>query len=363
MTTMFFRFPLEPTWGGAEKLTFEFLSRIAGSNRKSAIYCNHLPLAQRCREGGVGAVVAWAGWEPTVWWAIFFSPLTALACGLILLRAVISHGRPETVYCTTLADKLFITPWALVIACNVVWIEHTRLGRWFFDNPFLPLYRLLSRRVRIIAPSYFLRDQLLKAKIPFDRIRIIYPGTAISDESNKTEKAVDAPTVGFLGRLAQEKGLATLIQASAYLSDQTHILIAGDGPEKKRLEQMASDEGVSQKIEFAGVINNIDDFFARIDALAVPSLEAESFGLVALEAMAHGVPVVASRIGALPEIIEHERTGLLFTPGSSDELASSLHRLLESSTLYNRLAQEARRAVKRRFRIERYVEDLGRVEA
>jgi glycosyltransferase involved in cell wall biosynthesis len=95
--------------------------------------------------------------------------------------------------------------------------------------------------------------------------------------------------------------------------------------------------------------------------VVVPSIEPEPFGLVAAEAMAAGVPVIASRIGALPEIVDDDRTGLLVDPGDAGSLLAAMRGLNASPFRREEMGQRARKRFERRFRVDRYIDEFTRV--
>lgn len=144
------------------------------------------------------------------------------------------------------------------------------------------------------------------------------------------------PTVLFAGRLSKEKGTALLAEVFAGLTDRLQLVVAGDGPERGRVERIPH-------VEVLGMLDRdaLDAAYRRADVLVMPS-QREGFGVVALEAMAHGVPVVASRVGGLQRLIEHDVTGLLVAPGDAGELRAAVLRLLDDAGLRARLGDAAR---------------------
>ncbi|QGF25163.1 glycosyltransferase [Raineyella fluvialis] len=163
-----------------------------------------------------------------------------------------------------------------------------------------------------------------------------HPGPAPAPQS--AESAI----VGYVGRLAAHKGLDVLLDAVAG-DDRLRLRIAGDGPEAEELRGRVSAEGLAGRVEFAGSIEQVDlpDFYRSLDVLAVPSLTTsswmEQFGRVAVEAMACGVPVVASDSGALPEVIDD--AGILVPPGDADALREALVRVGTDPSLAASLRQ------------------------
>jgi glycosyltransferase involved in cell wall biosynthesis len=102
----------------------------------------------------------------------------------------------------------------------------------------------------------------------------------------------------------------------------------------------------------------VGSVYEASDVVVVPSIEPEPFGLVAAEAMAAGLPVIASRIGGLPEIVDDHRTGLLVDPGDADSLLAAMRKLSASSSRRAEMGRQGRECFERRFRVDRYVEEI-----
>ena len=151
---------------------------------------------------------------------------------------------------------------------------------------------------------------------------------------------------GYVGRLAHNKGVDILIRAAAFLhpsNPELHWVIVGDGGDRAALESLANELGVDSVIHFVGALSRSGVFsaFKGFEVAVVPSRE-EGFGLCALEAMACGIPLVASRVDALAEVVLDGSTGMLFQPESPVDLASIVLRVLADSTLQAKLSQAGR---------------------
>jgi N-acetyl-alpha-D-glucosaminyl L-malate synthase BshA len=146
----------------------------------------------------------------------------------------------------------------------------------------------------------------------------------------------------------------------------THLLMVGDGSERTNAEHRARCLGVYDKCVFVGKQPNIVDYLSAADVLLLPS-EQESFGLAALEAMACEVPVIASRVGGIPEVVTDGETGYLSEVGDVDKMAADAAKLLADATLRGEMGKRARESAVSRYRtdivIPQYIEFYERVLA
>jgi N-acetyl-alpha-D-glucosaminyl L-malate synthase BshA len=133
------------------------------------------------------------------------------------------------------------------------------------------------------------------------------------------------------------------------------LRIVGEGPLQYDMEVLVEKLGIERHVRFMGVRSDIGVVIACADLLLLPSQE-ESFGLAALEAMACGVPVVASRVGGLPEVIDDGRSGLLFSVGNTDEAAKKAIKILSDNHMYNTIRQEALNDAEQKFGMNKIVD-------
>jgi glycosyltransferase involved in cell wall biosynthesis len=134
--------------------------------------------------------------------------------------------------------------------------------------------------------------------------------------------------------------------------DDVHLVIAGDGPEKQRLEKLTREAALGDRVTFTGWVDDIRDAMSDWDIYAQPSI-AEGIGIAALEAMAQGIPVVASEIGGLREIVVNGETGFLVPSKDSAQLAAHLKELVCNPDLRARMGEAARRRATENFSRER----------
>src|SRR6185437_6845327 len=198
----------------------------------------------------------------------------------------------------------------------------------------------------VVVPSAFARERLreLGAPLPWERVHVLAPPLRALDASAPAEGHVDSELPSYalvVSRLAPEKGIDVAIDAC--MAAGLALVVAGDGPERAALEARAgAARGVAgATVRFAGRVDDAE--LARLRARAsialVPSRSAETFGLAAAEAMAAGLPVVASRVGALPELLDEDG---LVAPGDAAALAGAIERLAGDRAAGDRGRERAR---------------------
>lgn len=189
--------------------------------------------------------------------------------------------------------------------------------------------------------------------IDFDRVRLSSPE---APQRIRRELAPDgAHLLLIAARLHPEKGYEQLFRAMTELARLvTHpvrLLVAGTGTLQPTYERMVADLGCADRVRFLGFRRDVTDLMAAVEAVVLPSL-AEAFGLALAEALYLGVPVVATRVGGIPEIVDHGLDGLLVPPGDSHALAEAIAALLNDPELRRRLSGSGRETVAARFRFE-----------
>ena len=151
----------------------------------------------------------------------------------------------------------------------------------------------------------------------------------------------------FVGRLVRRKGVDVLLRAARILSSDSrlHVRIVGGGPELDALQRLASELGVQHRVTFDGVVSaaRIDELFRECDALVLPAIVTESgdtegLGVVLIEAMGYGKPVIASAAGGIVDIVSADETGLLVPPGDPDALAKAITRAMNEPEELERMA-------------------------
>jgi glycosyltransferase involved in cell wall biosynthesis len=168
----------------------------------------------------------------------------------------------------------------------------------------------------------------------------------------------------YLGRLSEEKGILTLLTA-LQATPQAKLDIVGDGPQRSQLEAYARDHLAPDQAHFYGFISGSERFeiLRRATAMIVPSVWHEPCPVSVLEAMALGVPVVATRQGGLPDLVVDGKTGLLFNAGDASQLGRCLERLASSPDTVRQLGRSAREHALTEFDVEVHYQRLMGVYA
>lgn len=223
----------------------------------------------------------------------------------------------------------------------------------------------------VIALSQSVRQVLIAAGVPESHIAVILPGIDLPSElPSPAARAVararfgyrgDEFVIGHLAAFTPEKGQDIALEAALLFASRlpnARLILAGDGPERSTARMTELARRASAIAQLPGFIESPDDFYAALDLFLMPS-RSEAWGLTALRAMAHALPVIASNVGGLPEVVEHLATGWLITPESPAALADAI---VEAASDPARLAQFGSNGRRRaaQFSIVRTVEQTER---
>ncbi|WP_366922272.1 glycosyltransferase [Metallumcola ferriviriculae] len=203
------------------------------------------------------------------------------------------------------------------------------------------------------------RDIQRVERFPMEKVTTIYNGLSLEKFNQITEVTrkkrdlgldITAPVVGVVARLIPQKGVGCFLKAAKMIQAEipgVNFLIVGDGPARKSLEKQSTELGL-RKTVFAGFRFDVPQLLPIINIFVIPSL-SEGLSIGALEAMAARRPIVASRVGGLPELIQHGKTGMLVAPNNPWVLAKTVMTLLERPFFAEVLGMQARVNVERKF--------------
>ncbi len=264
---------------------------------------------------------------------------------------------------------------------KVIHTEHTYTHHFKLDNPLLHWTHLRAMQTlgwfthRTIAVSDAVRIFLTSARISKpDKVVTIYNGivstkpklsaSVIQEFRQSHALSASDQIIGTVGALNSQKGTSTLISAFAQVHTKwpkLKLVIVGGGELRKSLEQLADKLGISSKVVFAGHVSDIEPALANLQLFVLPS-RSEAFGLSLLEAMRFGVPIIASRVGGIPEIIVHNHNGILVEHDAPKKLATAISKLLNDKKLQKKIVANYPATLKK-FTITKMVkatEDLYR---
>ena len=201
-------------------------------------------------------------------------------------------------------------------------------------------------------------------QIPDLRPIVVHAGVELGGESHDEYQASRTSIViGAACRLVPAKGLVDLIRAVALLTSEFPSLrleIAGSGPQRAELEAEANRLGLAAQVHFLGWQRDLRPNFQSWDVFAMPTLD-EGFGMAALEAMAEGLPVVATTVGGLPEIVVDRGTGYLVPPSDVAALADRLRLLILDPERRRSMGAAGRERVRKHFSVDRMVAEIAAV--
>lgn len=235
------------------------------------------------------------------------------------------------------------------------------------------VYKQMARgRNRLVAVSNFVRGMLHGRGIPDQFIDTVHNGTDFVDfaptEPQLVKEELGIPTdhrvVGLVGRVCREKGHLMMVEAMGDVlreHKKTHVVFVGriEPTFKEELDDAISDAKIEKQLVMTGVRHDIPRLLDSFDFSTMPS-QRETFGIAAIEAMARGRAVVASRIGGLPEVVHHKQTGLLIDL-RTEELTEAVSYLLEHENERREMGALGRRIVEEKFTLDHMVSRLEAV--
>jgi glycosyltransferase involved in cell wall biosynthesis len=297
------------------------------------------------------------------------------------LRQRVVSTKPDLLHANSIRAGLVATAATVGLGTRVVWHLHDMLPRHPLSTA-IRIFAALSSRTEMIAVSEAVarnfRGRLPRwlPRLMNDRVHVILNAIdlekfqpdqtakrGVSKELRFRERDL---VIGIVGQLTPRKGQLELLRAfGKALADvpEMVLLIAGapmfnrDGEYLELLKRTASELSIGNKVRMLGARSDIATIMQSLDVLVVNS-SVEPFGLVILEAMACGTPVLAAAVDGIPEIIEHDRNGRLFPPRDEAALAQGIVSLSRQPRLRARLAEQAQQHVEARFSADRYITEL-----
>lgn len=289
------------------------------------------------------------------------------------IRKVVNEFKPDIVHMhgakASLVGRVacFAMPVKTVVTAHN-FVNYDKMS-FYKKKILLSLTKILDKKThQFIAVSQAIKkDLILKQNVKEDKIKVIYNcidsffynETAINlkEEFNLTQ---DSFIIGSVARLIPAKGVQDLIKAASILkSINAYFFVAGDGPFREELQKMINSLNLNDRFFLLGYRDDIPSFLRNLDVFVLPSHE-EGFGISVIEALSEGVPVVATKVGGVPEIIHDGVEGILVEKESPEELAKAIEKFLKDEELRKSMGLRGKEGVKK-FNCNKMVEDIYKI--
>lgn len=339
--------------GGLERIVVDLVGAARRAGHQPLVICLERPGTLAPRASELGAHVLALGKRP------------GLRPGLVpQLRSIFRRFRPDVVHSHQVAALCYAGPAARL--ARVPAVVHTEHGKHYAART---RTRWLGRASGLWAERFFcvsqeiaddVRDLKVAARAKVHFLPNGIDPRPFSDpfdrDAARTRLGIGPrdPLVGTVGRLTEIKCHDVLLHGFARLAStrrDARLLLVGDGPRRAELESLAAAIGISNRVHFAGYQADPENYLRLMDVFALTS-RSEGMPLAVIEAWAAGVPVVATRVGGLPGMIEDGRTGLLIPPHDDAAVAAALARVLDEPSLGDRLRQAGREEFDRAYHLD-----------
>lgn len=351
----------EATWRGGEQQTLYLLRGLA-SRGFPVLLCAQKGgrLAERAREAGIDTIALRMRGEIDV------------VAGFKIARKIRSF-RPDILqYHTSHAHSLGILANFFIRGRRPQTLLTRRVDFSIYRHSFLGLNHLKYNRAdHIVAISEAIQKVLLEDGMAPERVDCVPSGTDPERFSDTRPAQLreefglppDTKLLGNIAFFADHKGQRYLVEAAKTILKEcpkTAIFLIGEGPLLEPLQRKAEEEGIGDRVFFPGFRRDVPAILRDLDVYVMPS-HKEGLGTAILDAMYCGVPVVASEAGGMPELVHHEKTGLLVPPHDSTELAQALIRMLSNPQEAATYAAAGRKLVEEYYTVNRMVSGNIRV--
>jgi len=279
--------------------------------------------------------------------------------GVIELIKLIKKKKYDIIHVHLFPADIFAALASLFLPKDIVWIfsEHCSYNR----RRTLKIFKMLdnftySRYSKIVCVSKQVEFALLNW-IPSNKGKTKVISNAVPIPKFLNPCSVKTYDILFVGRLVREKGIEILLKAIKILkgeySRKLKIAIVGDGELKENLNNLTAELGVNREVKFLGVRKDVKELMVSSKIFVLPS-RWEGFGIVIIEAMSNMLPVIATNVGGIPELIEDGKDGILVPPENPKALARAISNLLENEELREKLSKTAYRKVREKYSINAY---------
>ena len=369
------------TVSGAERVLLLIVSQLDKAEFASVVLCpaGHLQseveaIGATCHT--VEKLEARFTWRPD----LLLRYLVSFVRAILSVRAQVKSVAPDLIHANSIRAGLVMTAATMGLRVPMLWHLHDLLPHHPISTA-IRAFVLLAPRVRLLAVSHATAERFRGLLLRLRRVpsQVIlncadtekFQPNAERRAAMRAELQLDttAPVVGIIGQITARKDQLGLLRAFALVAQELPhavLLIVGeplftaaDQQYEQQLKQVVAELGLAEQVRFLGARRDVPAVMQALDVLVVNSL-AEPCGLVVLEGMASGLPVIATAVGGNPEMIQHALSGWLVPPSDAQTLATEILNLLRSPSLRRQLGRNARMWVSEQFTISHYMAELKR---
>lgn len=349
-----------PSWGGIEIVTLRLAIQLKTRNHEVYILCRENSILQKQSVDNFIQTIHFSG---------------GVLSNILKLKNIFTANNFDIIHSRVPHDLWYIVPVLKLTLSKPKLILSVNIASGVNKKDLF--HRFIYRRVnKVFAVSNYIKDTILN-KYPFDeiKIKIIHDGVDLNEFSSakfsKTELrkefnlSADKKFIGMTGRMTPGKGHEEFFNAVKLLTDKREDLAFmvvgaashGEKNYETHLMNFCEQQNIKDKIRFMGQRTDISKMLAVMDLLVFPSHE-ESFGDTLIEAMAIGVPIIASNKGGVPDIIIDGECGVLIEPKNPVLLAEAIENLIDDETLLKKFSQKGFERVKEKFDIKKIIEQI-----
>jgi glycosyltransferase involved in cell wall biosynthesis len=336
-------------WRGGEQQVAYLVDQL----QQQGIY-NHLvvsrgsELAKYCKENGLSytPLYFWNGFNLIAAWRL------KKLCQRMQIDVVHMHCSPShtlAVFSNLLGNKA-----KLILSRRVIFpIRQNTLSLQKFNYPAIERIICVSKAIAEVLKKDIKRKDIFDVVydgVDIEKITTFKKTNSIRTEFNLNGKKI----IGIIAALSPEKDHSTFLEAAKIVHDQndnTHFMIVGSGDEESNIRNLIKSNNLENAVSLTGFRKDVPDLLHEFDVFVLTSVE-EGLGSAIIEAFANNVPVVATKVGGIPELVIHEKTGLLAPPQQPHEIAEQINRLLQDYNLRDQIVNQAAIHLENNFKID-----------
>lgn len=345
--------------GGTEKVVYELGKRLVRKGcHITVVTLNTEGVEEHCQIEGINVyrLPALSATE------LIGAQLTLSPLALFKVQRILKRTRPDIIHAHNLYFQLTMVVPIIKHLLHIPLVTTLHLPKMIYGRITLDALISLYQKVigtliirssdKLVAVSQSVMDHALTDLHVHPSKIALVPNGVDTDLYSPPDEPPSDPIVTYVGRLIRNKGAQCLIEAGAYIlkdHPRTHIYLIGDGPLKEKLSQQVTSRKLQSHIHILGSVPDIVPTLQRTTVFVRPSLTGEAISLAILEAMACGVPVIASGVDGNREIVKSGVNGYLVQPGNSRALAQAIMSLLANPDLAAKMGKNARKTAERHY--------------